>query len=583
MGNAEDAFLSPDQLPGDTFADQATEVSEYAQEAMNRVAAQYRFAGLVAGIKGPNDTDDDVDAARAAVLEALSDFLNPETGPLNQEIDRLHRELRAQQDALRADMMNDASAGPYSLRLVDDIFPRGHPNDQGAGTMDHLGQGGRDAVFDDAMYRHGLGADLRQRLTAARDKGNLIAQLETQRRAQIAAEWRAFWSGVWNKAKDYYNDKIALVREGKYLVAAGKIVVDGIEVFHVEIVVAIITAAVIAATGGVTVGMTPIIASAVAAAIRVVKVGAGVLRRSADEMKHAAAAARFSIELRRVDASELNMPVARPAYFYSREIDVSRDLTNDEKRLLNEENQGSTEPTDDAGDPGSARAALISKRDEDYDSIRTAVTPAIMAKAAETGASAAHIAARRRLIQAYEARFGAVPNLRAGMDDTKPMRIVRYPENGVTRLGNWRNEHAVGEDGNQLFDFGSFYDPSGGAVTPSQLGINSTGKTLGIIDVSDRPGLAFEGIGTPLDDNYSVNGAIRETQGGELQWHIPTDYKPRPVDLVENRTNWRDLPGNAHWVEAEQQGRLVYEPRGDDTRPNWYLDGDPVPEAEGIR
>ncbi len=581
MGYAEEAFLSPDQLPGDTFADQATEVSEYAQEAMNRVAAQYRFAGLVAGIKGPNDTDEDVDKAREAILAALSDFLNPETGPLNQEIDRLHRELRAEQDALRTDMMNDTSVEPYSLRLVDDIFPLGHPNDQGSGTMDHMGQGGRDAVFDDAMHRHGLGAALRQRLAAARDKANLIAQLETQRRAQIAAEWRAFWSGVWNKAKDYYNDKMALVAEGKYLVAAGKIVVDGVEIFHVEIVVAIITAAVIAATGGVTVAMAPIIASAVAAAIRVVKVGAGVLRRSAEEMKHAAAAARFSIELRRVDASELNMPVARPESFYSREVDVSRDLTNDEKRLLNEENQGSTEPTDDAGDPGAVQATRLRRRDQEYDRIMARVSDRDVRMAAMAGNSPAQRRARTNLRDAYEAEYGAQSAIHTGMTTDLPMEIVKFPPPHL--LGNWRDERNVLPDGTQTRHFGAFYDPSGGAVTPSQLGINSVGKRLGIIDVSDKPGLAFQGRGTPgFGDNFSVDGVTRSTEGGVRQWHVPRSFRPEPSDLVENRQSWRDLPGNKHWVEAEEAGRLVAEDGTGGRDFGWYIEGD-VPEAEGRR
>ncbi len=594
MGYAEEAFLSPDQLPGDTFADQATEVSEYAQEAMNRVAAQYRFAGLVAGIKGPNDTDDDVDAAREAVLTALADFLNPETGPLRQEIDRLHTQLRAEQDAIRQQMLDEGVDG-YSFGLVDDIFPRGHPTDQAPGMMDYMGQGGRDAAFDDAMHRHGLGAALRQRMTAARDTANQIAALETQRRAQAAAEFRAFWSGIWSKAKDYYNDKMALVAEGKYLVAAGKIVVDGVEVFHVEIVVAIITAAVIAATGGVTVAMAPIIASAVAAAIRVFKTGAGVLRRSADKMAHGRAATLFRVEVRKVETSPLNTPVAQGDPIHSHDVDVARDLTDDEKRGLNEENQGSTEPTDDAGDPGSAAAAKRRQRDADYDEITAGLTPTQLRLAASAGASPAQIAARTKLRSAYQAKFGE-SNLNSGMDLDEPMKLVRYPP--PDKIVTWQNELAYRPEADadgaagSPYPFGNFFDPypSRGA-TPNDLGINSVGRERIEIDVSDRPGLAFEGYGAEITDTWTVKGidpdsttGHRVTTGGVPQWHVANTYKPHPSDSDVATMNWRELPGNKHWVEAEEAGLLDYESYpGSNGRNSYYIYGDTPPDAEGAR
>jgi len=95
---------------------------------------------------------------------------------------------------------------------------------------------------------------------------------------------------------------------------------------------------------------------------------------------------------------------------------------------------------------------------------------------------------------------------------------------------------------------------------------------------------AFERYGAPILDNCSANGvSAQHTDGDPPQWQIANDYKPQPADLVDNSTNWRELPGNKHWVEAEQQGRLVYEQRSGDRYPSWHLDGDPVPNADGDR
>ena len=574
-------LLAPDTLPGDTFADQAIEVTQYAQEAMNRIAAQYRFAGLIAGVKGPNDTDDDVDNARAKLLEAISDFFHREQTPIRQEIDRLHNEFRAEQQALDRDLMRNPNYMQITT-LSDFFIGGGHPSDQGPGTMEFLAGAAADGGFQDRLMGAGLDAATNARLMAQRARSQQIAALEVQRRAQAVQDFKNFWSGLWGSVKSYYDDKMALVREGKYLVAAGKIVVDGVEVFHADIAIAIITAGVIAVTGGVTAAMAPLIGAAVAAALRVVKVGAGVLQRSANSMRQGIAGARFAIELRKVDVDALDMPVARPEPIYSHEVDVSRDLTPDERRLLNEENQGSTEATTDAGEDGNLTAARISKRDKDYDEIMASLSPETIQRAAGRGTTDLDIEAREAVMQAYENKFGDT-NITSGMSTSHPVRILKFPP--PDRLYTWRNENAIDPDtGRDMWGYGNFFDPGNGSATPNDLGINSVGRTQAALDVSDRPGIAFEGIGNPIPDNWTVRGdsGVRDTDGGVPQLHIADDYKPTPDDWVENRLNWRDLPGNSHWVDAEKQGRLVYEDRGGG-RPSWYIDGDTVPETEGAR
>lgn len=567
-------LMAPDAFPGDSFQDQAVDAAEYAQEAMNRIAAQYRFAGLVAGIKGPNDTDDDVEAARDAVLEAISQFFTTEASVHRQEIDRLHNAYRAEEAELERILLRHPDF--YAVQRVrDQMLPMGHPSDQGPSFMEYIGTAEANDRFEEALS--GLETDVitRDRLRAQMARAQQIGQIETARRAQARQDFINFWTGLWGKVRDYYNEKMALIREGRYLYAAATIVVDGIEVFHADIVIAIITAAIIAITGGVTAVMAPIIASAVAAALRVVRVGAGVLRRSADEMRHGAAATVFSIQLRVVDPDVQGLPVARPQSHYERQVDVSRDLRDDEKLLLNEENQGSMQPTDDAGDEGSIAAGRMSQRDRDYDEIMESLSPETVRRAAAEGTDDLAIEARQEVMQAYEAKFGNT-NIMSGMSTLRPVRIVKFPP--PDRLYTWRNENAIDPDtGRDRWGYGNFFDPGNGSATPDELGINSVGRTQAELDVSDRQGIAFEGYGAPIQDTWSVNGAgARDTTGGVPQWHIANDYKPEPDDLVSNGTNWRDLPGNSDWVDAERQGRLVYETRGTDTRPAWYLDGDPI-------
>jgi len=585
--------MAPDTLPGDTFADQAIEVTQYAQEAMNRIAAQYRFAGLIAGVKGPNDTDEDVDNARTKLLEAISEFFHREQTPIRQEIDRLHNEFRAEQRSLDQDLIRNPNYMQV-MSLNDFLLGGGHPSDQGPGSMEFLSGADADGGFQDRLLGAGLDAATNARLTAQRARTKQIAALEVQRRAQAVQDFKNFWSGLWGSVKSYYDDKMALVAEGKYLVAAGKIVVDGVEVFHADIAIAIITAGVIAVTGGVTAAMAPLIASAVAAALRVVKVGAGVLQRSANSMRQGIAGARFAIELRKVDVDALDMPVARPEPIYSHEVDVSRDLTPDERRLLNEENQGSTEATDDAGDSGDVTASKRRQRDEDYDSITSTLTADELQAARSAGDSPRQLQARTKLINAYEAKFGS-SNL-DGMDIDEPMELVKYPP--PDKIVTWQNELAYRTEADadgpagSPYPFGNFFDPNPSAnVSPDELGINSFGRERIEIDVSDRPGIAFRGTGDEITDTWTVQSidpnstaGNRPTSGGVIQWHVANFYKPHPSDSDVTVANWRDLPGNKHWVEAEEAGRIDFESyAGSNGRHSWYLYGDTPAEADGPR
>ncbi|PZO62526.1 MAG: hypothetical protein DI498_14870 [Paracoccus denitrificans] len=543
----------------------------YATEAAGRIAAQYRFAGLIAGIKGPNDTDEDVDAARAALIDAIKDFLTMDPRPLEEQIDSELASLRDERRALDSNLI----AAGSGLRTNYDIFPqRVHPSILNTERLEGIASDEADARLAQSIDSEGLSPELAEQLRSVRSRAKTIAALETQRRRKLRAEQREFFTEAWSKIKSYYDDKIALVKEGKYLLASTKIVVDGIEVFHADIAIALIAAGIIAITGGITAIAAPIIVGAVAAAVRVVKVGAGVLRRTGYAARHGDASGVFSILVHKVDKSALDTPVARSQPHYDRRVDTSKDLTENERLLLNEENQGTTRPTDDAGQRGTGAASRLLKRDQDYDEIMASLPKGTAELAASAGASKAQRDARQTLITAYWAKFGADETMVTGMTVNRPMRIIKYPPPDT--IANWRAEGSP--------HFGAYYDPIGSA-TPNELGLNSVGRVKATIDVSEKPGIAFQAYGDEIIDDWSVvgpNGA-RRTDGGALQWHVPREYKPEMADKIDDVMTWRALPGNAHYLQAEKEKRLKYERRGDDEYPRWYLDGPEVPDAEGAR
>ncbi len=344
MSEQSATLQAPDHLTGDSYADEFSNVADYAQEAQNRIAAQYRFAGLVAGIKGPNDTDKDVEEARNAVMKAIQDFLNP-PAELRKQIDDSYRQLLAESTALK----NDPASRGFHV-LIDDIVPRGHPTDGGGGLLEFIADGGLRSGFERTLSRRRAHLDgvTEERLRSLLSKSEDVAKLETERRQRERDEFIGYFSDIWKSVKDYYEEKMVLVRSGRYLEAGGKILVDIAEVAHGEIVVAIISAAVIAATAGVTAVAAPLIRSAVALAIKVVKGSAGVINRTADKTRHAAAATVFWVQVSVVKPNALSrIPHVETRSFYERKIDVKSDLLPDERRLLNEVDQGGKTPTKD--------------------------------------------------------------------------------------------------------------------------------------------------------------------------------------------------------------------------------------------
>ncbi|MBK4216640.1 hypothetical protein JJJ17_11950 [Paracoccus caeni] len=55
------------------------------------------------------------------------------------------------------------------------------------------------------------------------------------------------------------------------------------------------------------------------------------------------------------------------------------------------------------------------------------------------------------------------------------------------------------------------------------------------------------------------------------------------ADKIEDVMNLRNFSGNAHYVQALKEGRIVKQVREGDDREHWHLDGRAAPDAEGAR
>lgn len=338
-----------------SYQAQLVDISEYAQTAFNEMLAQYRFLGLLAGIPGPGENQDHVDAARAAVMEAIGEFLA--AGPLAMQVSEGWANVEQSRDALQERIYEEARSGDDAAawmtdvqRLMDDIVPASHALDsRPESSHEWVASGGLRANIQDRLARvpadaRGMLEDL---LSQQETLSGAVDALRAERRAAIAN----FFSRMWNGIRGYYEDKMALIQNGQWLLAAGQITVDVALFAAEEIVIAGIVTAIIGLTGGLAIGMALALRGAVRAALSTVSRGARVVR-------NVRANYVVTIELRRVEPGilssnpiPLNFSIGRKLD-YEKTIDVEHDLTPDERRAMGEGGQGSTEPDADAPEAG---------------------------------------------------------------------------------------------------------------------------------------------------------------------------------------------------------------------------------------
>lgn len=341
---------APDVTTDSSYHEQLAQIGEYAQSAINEVLAQYRFLGLLGGIKGPNDTDEDVEAARNALMEALADFLA--AGPIAQQVQTLHERLQEQRSALELDRDAPPESLSAALFIVNEIAP-GHPHDQSETFNERMAaQGYRDYVD---QFRDELTPSQLARVDELLQTSEQLSHLEDVRRGQRRAATRQFFADLWNGIADYYNENMELIRNGQWLLATGRIAVD-VTVFALEeVVVAGIVAAIIGLTGGAAAVMALGLRAAVRLAVKAVRLGTRTVR-------NVNATWRFRIELTKVqpgvlysNPSPLSVSIERRVN-YDKVIDVEKDLTGEERLMMGEGGQGSTVTDPDGPEPGGVNA-----------------------------------------------------------------------------------------------------------------------------------------------------------------------------------------------------------------------------------
>ncbi|MEL6586786.1 MAG: hypothetical protein AAFY65_15465 [Pseudomonadota bacterium] len=335
-----------------SYQSQLAALGDYAQTAFNEVLAQYRFMGLVCGIPGPGEDQSDVDAAREAVMEAISDFLHPEGGPLGSQIAERYREYLDMRDA--TDLLdrfgeNEASIITDAVRGVGGI---GHPTDTGGYAQDILA-GVRRPNLAPQIERGLISPEGVAYVNQAADAYEEAVRLDVMRRELAAERRRQWWAGVWAGVRSYYDENMELIRNGQWLLATGRIAIDAMIFAAEEIVIAGLVAGIIAVTGGLAAAVALALRAALRMALSAVRMGTRTVRR-------VTATWDFKIELRKVEpgvlysnVSPLSISVTRKLD-YEKPINVETDLTNAERQAIGEGGQGSTVPDADAGEPGTA-------------------------------------------------------------------------------------------------------------------------------------------------------------------------------------------------------------------------------------
>lgn len=356
-GQAALQSIKSAQVPDVTdssYQAQVAALADHAQTAFNEVLAQYRFMGLVCGIKGPNDTDQDVTDAREAIMEAISDFLHPEGGPIHAQIGKAWREYIDLRDSPN---LFDQFDTDEALIISDAIhgISMGHPADTGS-YLSGIANGSRIPDVSGYVDAGVLSSDGEAYINRAAQAYQRAAQLEQTRREIAAERRRQWWNDVWSSIRSYYDENLELIRNGQWLLATGRIAIDAAIFAAEEIVIAGIVGGIIAVTGGLAAGVALALRAGVRAALSVARQGTRVVR-------NIRATWDFKIELRKVEPGVLysnpipvSISVTRKLD-YEKRINVETDLTPDEARAMGEGGQGSTRPDVDPPEQGETAAA----------------------------------------------------------------------------------------------------------------------------------------------------------------------------------------------------------------------------------
>ena len=332
-----------------------------------------------------------------------------------------------------------------------------------------------------------------------------------------------FFENLWSSLKDRYDKVVAAFENGTVL--------QGLCKYQVDVGFFIAENGVVLALGAVTGIAARVVLRVIA---RVVEQGSELVRVGV-------------LVTRLADSPNIAFdplaPPPRTVPFYRDFNDA--DYSPAERKVLGEENQGTTTPDpkakDEGGDDdGGIRPKLTAR--QRLEAFKKKVGQETLDLAASEGASPAQIVARKELKAMYAKEFGVNSTNLAGMSNREPLPPLLFHKGDV--LSQWRN--ALNDN-----NIGEFFAPPGSNATPSQLGISSFGRTQEFYRTPED-GIALQGIGTPeYADTWTVKNRSVPTEGGVPQWVLGKEYRPKAGDRVSVGSSWRDLPENDKWTSAD--------------------------------
>lgn len=582
------------------LAEQET-IDQLWEDTHNQIAAQYRFIGLLAGYPKGSDRRDpehpEVVAARDAVKTAFESFFGID---LRQAAD----DMMAQARADKAAILRDA---PHMERLLEEILPELGPDGRPVS--------GHSTRWNNAIHGSGVDlvnglinreVDLRTWVPAAEPhlvRGvfqtnhpntpemlgrthRLAGLVQEQRRLSAEADvqpYRSFIQGlaaVWDSLTQFYDQVMHEIGLGYSMLAANRVAAAIWQEGHLGVIAGAISLA-FAGAGLTLVVARPIFNQAVRNAISVVP--------SVPRMQGAVAGAVMNIQISITTRSAIGSFDVAPRYFYERRVETPTDLNTAERNIYDLGNQGTTRPDVDQGTrtrPDGDRADWFDENGHlrrehrgkdpglDMSELRRIIGDEDLGIAADPDALG-QLARETRIgvVSAYENYFGTgVTNATNGMNMSKPITLQTYPP--PYQIIQWVRANPAGE----RIVGGNYYQPnSNPSTSPSELGINSVGRAQEIIDLSQTRGVALQGYGRAVPDNWTFDGgvypnAVRQTSGGPLQWHIPHQYISQMHGEMTGVT-WRDLPGNTAIERLEGSGLRWETVNG---REQWVYDGPPM-------
>ena len=575
-------------------------VDQLWEQTHNEIAAEYRFLGLLAGFPARSERRDpdhpDVVAAREAVVKAFEQFFG-------QDIREQADAARAAADRERDAILRDA---PYMEGLVDQIYPQ-LPEGGVIGSapywtnaIDGAGVEYVDAIIGgeaDAMLAEGpvrIGPDGRY-TTRWENQNEALGRLrrlaqnvrEFQRLEQSALDAQIsniirLFTDAWDALVEFYDQVMLEINSGYLMLARNRVYAKIWEEGHLAIIagaISLVLTGAMAGAGVVLLVSRSVFQAAVRTAIKVIP--------DKTRIRGTAAGAIMNNQISVARPNALGASDFASSPHYNLRVDTQNDLRESEKAIYDIGNQGTTRADDDQGvqtrpdspdedwfnDDGSLkREHWYKDPDLDVAEIRRqlgAERYAIAIDPFRSDPDAKEI--RENLVRIYENFYGLNPahtNLATGMDMNRQLQLIVYPPPDT--IAQWVRAR---NDGSRIFG-GSYYDGTGGMLTPDELGVNSVGRALEKIDLTQSgpdgspvKGVAIEGVGSPIEDNWtfpdSMEAARRKTRGGRKQWYISKQYVDRLPQGQMAGTTWRDLPGNSRiepyvqWVEETQRWNYV--------------------------